>query len=280
MSLSLHTALNHTIAVLAPHPQARPFAEILLAQLLNVARSYLYTHADELLTAAIEETWHSAMTELRQGMPLAYVLGHVEFFGLTFNVTPEVLIPRPDTETLVTQVLAHFSHSAALRVLELGTGSGAIALALAHHRPHWRITATDISASALHIAKDNAQQLHIDSVLFLQSDWFSALPIGKLFDVIISNPPYIAHDDPEIETSVRKFEPALALFAEQDGLAALENIIQTAPGYLTTPGALMVEHGYKQAALVRALFSQHGFTRIVSVADTQLKERVSIGWWC
>jgi len=258
---------------------ARLEIQILLQQVLGVSRAALLAHPETMLS----DTQFAQYAALRQrrfnGEPLAYILGEREFFGLNFTVSPATLIPRPDTELLVTEALQHLPPQAAAqtRVLDLGTGSGAIALSLAHTRPDIFVTAVDASADALKVAQENAVRLHCNHVRLLQSDWFSALNEGERFELIASNPPYIAEADAHLQQGDLRFEPRSALAAGEDGLDDLRHIITNARTHLRPGGWLLLEHGYDQAPRVRELLANAGYTDIYSARDLSGIERVSGG---
>jgi release factor glutamine methyltransferase len=212
-----------------------------------------------------------------QGEPIAYIRGQQEFWSLLFEVTPSVLIPRPETELVVERALEHLNAQNESRVLDLGTGSGAIALAIANERPHSRIVAIDQSKDALAVAMRNAARFQTAHVQFLQSNWFGALDESSRFDVIVSNPPYIASDDPELHPQVRRYEPTAALIPGPSGSEALRTIIERAPSHLASNGWLILEHGWKQSAYVRDLLVRSGFTHVRSHADLAGHERVTEG---
>jgi release factor glutamine methyltransferase len=209
------------------------------------------------------------------GEPIAYILGTREFFGLTFGVTPATLIPRSDTELLVELALERIARPKA-RVLDMGTGSGAIALAIAHQRPDAEVWACDASAAALVVARDNAHRLGIANAHFIESNWFSALREQR-FDVIVSNPPYIAADDRHLSLGDVRFEPITALASGADGLDDIRRIVGQAGVHLEKNGWLLLEHGYDQAALVRELLQAAGLTAVFSARDLSGIERCSGG---
>ena len=209
------------------------------------------------------------------GEPMAYLLGEREFFGLDLQVSPAVLIPRPDTETLVEQALLRLPASA--RVLDLGTGSGAVALALAHARPDAEVWALDVSAPALAQAEANGQRLGLQ-VTWRLSDWFAAVA-GERFALLVSNPPYIAADDPHLQQGDLRFEPAGALTDFADGLSAIRQLAAGAPAHLLPGGWLLIEHGWQQADAVQAILRQTGFAEVASWQDLAGHQRVSGGRW-
>lgn len=258
-----------------PQDEARSEVQTLLQTVLNVNRAYLLAHPERVLTEQERSRYQTALQRRVQGEPLAYIMGEREFFGLNFKVTPVTLIPRADTELLVELALAGIA-SPGCRVLDLGTGSGAIALSIAHSRPDAEVTAVDASAAALAVAQENAQRLGIENVGFVLGDWFSALA-GRCFDLIVSNPPYIAENDRHLAQGDLRFEPAGALASGADGLDDIRRIISEAGTYLTPGGWLMLEHGYDQAAQVRALLRAAGYENIQSDNDLSGIERVSRG---
>jgi release factor glutamine methyltransferase len=246
---------------------------ILLTHALGLTRVQLITQTERLLSST-EVAQLAELVERRfNGEPIAYIVGVREFYGLSLAVTPDVLIPRPDTELLVELALQHLAPNG--HVLDMGTGSGAIAIAIAHTRPDVSVTALDFSEAALAIAQHNAT-LHAAQVDFLQSDWFSALG-NRQFDVIVSNPPYIVKDDSHLSQGDLRFEPIDALTDHADGLSALRTIIGGARRHLRTGGWLLMEHGYDQAAAVRDLLTAQGVSDVQSWQDLAGIERVSGG---
>jgi release factor glutamine methyltransferase len=255
-------------------------AQVLLAHLLGRDRAWLVAHADQPLTREQEAGFFALAKRRRDGEPVAYLTGVREFWGRALRVTPAVLIPRPETETLVELALSRMRVDGDLRVLDLGTGSGAIALALARERPRARILATDISSEALTIAEDNAQRLGVANVEFALADWYEGLPDAwrdAAFDLIASNPPYVATNDPHLREGDVRFEPAAALAAGVDGLAAIRRIVAGARAQLGAGGTLIVEHGYDQSERVRELFVAAGFAEIATAKDLAGIPRVVAG---
>jgi release factor glutamine methyltransferase len=252
-------------------------AQVLLAHALGRDRAWLAAHATDALARDDAERFFALARRRRGGEPVAYLTGCREFWGLMLGVTPAVLVPRPETETLVEAALARLPSDRPLRVLDLGTGSGAIALALAHERPRAEVIATDASEAALAVAGDNAARLGIANVRFLRSDWYAQLPDGARFDAIVSNPPYVATGDPHLTEGDLPFEPASALLAGADGLSALRTIVAGAPSRLAPAGWLLVEHGYDQAAAARALLEGAGFEALASLRDLAGIPRVAAG---
>jgi len=256
-------------------------AQVLLAYVVGNTRAWLTAHADESLTPNEAARFFSLATRRRNGEPIAYLTGVREFWGLSLLVTQNVMIPRPETETLVERALARLAPDRALHVLDLGTGSGAIALALARERPQAQIVATDVSEAALRVADANARRLGLYNVSFiLAADWYDRVkltPSRAAFDVIVSNPPYIAAGDRHLGEGDLRFEPMASLTPGGNGLSALSTIIGGAPQWLTPGGWLIVEHGYDQQDDVRALFESAGFVDLESTRDLAGIPRVCAG---
>nr|WP_246182757.1 peptide chain release factor N(5)-glutamine methyltransferase [Pandoraea pneumonica] len=254
-------------------------ARILLAHVLGWSRTQLITRDREPLAPATVAAYQALRARRIAGEPIAYLTGTREFFGLTLAVSPSVLIPRPETELLVELALARLEGCTAPRVLDLGTGSGAIALAIAHSRPDAQLTALDRSPQALAVATANAQSLGLASrVRFLESDWYGALAADVApFDMIVSNPPYIVAGDEHLSQGDLRFEPADALTDHADGLAALRVIVAGAASRLKPGSWLLCEHGYHQATDVRALCSAAGFLDVFSERDLAGIERTTGG---
>lgn len=255
---------------------ARADAEILLAHCLQKSRTYLYTWPEKGVDSSAAATFRQLLAERLRGVPIAHLTGQREFWTLNLKVTPDTLIPRPETELLVETILA--VGSKATHFLDLGTGTGAIALALASERPDTYITACDFSAAALTVAAENARTNHIHNVQFVQSDWFSALPPQR-FDVIVSNPPYIEANDPHLTQGDVRFEPQSALTSGQDGLDDIRHLLTTAPQWLVNGGWLLLEHGYNQGQAVTTLLQTAGFTQVRCLTDLSGNDRVSLGQW-
>ncbi len=267
MSTSIQAVLRATQARLEPISDAPAReAEWLLEHVTGFSRSEQLRDLNNQLSEDQLEKINKLVLRRTAGEPLAYVLGEQHFWTLRLKVSPAVLIPRPETELLVERALHHLDPSSSARILDLGTGSGAIALAVARERPTARLWAVDQSVAALAIAQENAALNGISNVSFVPSDWFSALP-PQPYDLILSNPPYIGEDDPEVQPAVRAHEPHQALFAGSDGLDAIRHIIQLAPGFLAPGGWLALEHGWQQAAAVRQLLELAGLSSVASHAD-------------
>lgn len=233
---------------------ARLEARVLAAHVLNVGPSWLIAHDTDILDAEAAVAFRALLQRRLGGEPIAYLTGVREFYGYAFEVTPDVLIPRPETELLVERALACIPRDATLDILELGCGSGCVAISLALQRPLARITAVDISPEALKIAQRNARRLHTQ-IEFIYSDWYAAL-YGRRFDLIVSNPPYVDMNDPHLGQGDLRFEPIGALSSGVAGLNALRLIIASAPHHLHPYGSLILEHGYDQAEKVQTLLDQ------------------------
>jgi release factor glutamine methyltransferase len=309
--MKIAQALASAQAVLAKtteYNEVKLESQLLLQHTLNVNRAWLIAHADGNLTAEKLAEFNSLVERRAIGEPIAYILNEREFYGLNFTVTPDTLIPRADTETLVETALSKiplgkltqnpsfrrmsessvfeadnhktldsdFRRNDGVTVLDLGTGSGAIALAIAKHRPQAQVTAVEASQAALAIAHKNAAKLHISNVQFLLSDWFSALEQIR-FDVIVSNPPYIEQNDSHLNQGDLRFEPMRALASGEDGLDDIRTIIDHCLVHLKPQGWLMLEHGYNQAQAVADLMAQAGLLSIDTIKDFGGNDRVTIG---
>lgn len=246
---------------------------ILLTHALHLTRVQLITQSERTLTPDEAQRLSALFQRRLNGEPIAYIVGEREFYGLPLYVTPAVLIPRPDTELLVDLALDRLPQNG--RALDLGTGSGAIAVALAHTRPDAAVTALDVSAAALDIARRNAAR-HGARIAFLHSDWYAALS-NQQFDLIVANPPYIVDGDVHLSQGDLRFEPIDALTDHADGLSALRTIVAGAAQYLAAGGWLLMEHGYDQSAAVRAMLTAHGFSEAQSWTDLAGIERTSGG---
>jgi release factor glutamine methyltransferase len=262
-----------------------PDAQILLAHALRRDRAWLIAHATDAVAQDDVERYLALAAARRQGMPVAYLTGNREFWGLALTVTPSVLIPRPETEALVELALSKLPADRGLRVLDLGTGSGALALAIAKERPRARVLATDRSVAALDVARANAARLRLSNVMFVASDWYDDLPIDAsdacdacdAFDLILSNPPYVRAGDPHLSQGDVRFEPIDALRAGADGLDALRSVIAGAPRWLAAGGWIAVEHGHDQADAVSALMRVAQLTEIDAARDLSGILRVAAG---
>ncbi|WP_028103305.1 peptide chain release factor N(5)-glutamine methyltransferase [Pseudoduganella violaceinigra] len=267
-------AAGMTLGALQRKPLLDPVDQrILVCHALGISRTALITQSDRALSADEAARIAQLLQRRHDGEPVAYIIGQREFFGLDFETTPAVLIPRPDTELLVELALVRLPPRG--KVLDMGTGSGAIAVAIAHSRPDASVTALDVSREALSVAGRNAQRNNA-KVRFLHSDWYGAVD-GEQFDLIVSNPPYIADGDRHLSEGDLRFEPSAALTDFADGLSALRTIIAGAPAKLAPGSWLLMEHGYDQSAAVRGLLSSAGYTAVQSWQDLAGIERVSGG---
>jgi len=260
-----------------PDGGARLDAELLLAHVLGTSRTRLKSHPEEARATSERQAYLALVARRARGEPVAHLTGTKEFWSLRLAVSPEVLVPRPETELLVERALA-LPLEAEGDIADLGTGSGAIALVLARERPHWRIVATDISAGALAVARRNAVDIGVANVEFVEGSWFAPLE-GRRFALIVSNPPYIAAGDPVLACPPLTFEPRSALAGGTDGLGALREIIRSAPGHLERGGWLLLEHGATQAADVARELVIRGFTHVRSHRDLAGHERTTEGLW-
>lgn len=249
-------------------------ARILVAHALQCSRVQLVIRENDALSAEQMNDIKKLLNRRMQGEPIAYLTGEREFYGLTFKVTPDVLIPRPETELLVELAVERLPQAG--RVADLGTGSGAVAIALAHLRKDAQVVATDISNGALSVARNNAEH-HRVKIQFIHSDWFEGL--DSLFDLVVSNPPYIAAGDSHLSRGDLRFEPLSALTDHANGMTALSTIIEGAPTHLKSGGWLLLEHGYDQATAVRHQLTSAGWRYVQSWKDLAGIERVSGGRW-
>lgn len=276
MKLSLKNWLlqaTQTLASTSPSP--RLDAELLLSHVLNCSRSYLYTWPETELIPLHQQQLQNLLQRRAQGEPIAYLTGEREFWSLPLQVSAATLIPRPETELLVEQALAILPQQPCT-IVDLGTGGGAIALALAKERPDGYILAGDYSHAALAIAQKNAQRLNLANIGFYQGDWLTAVAAHSC-DLVIANPPYVEADSPELGQGDVRFEPRHALISPNQGLADLSRIVQQSPHYLIAGGWLLLEHGYQQGKAVRQLLERAGFSAIATITDLAGLERVSLG---
>ncbi|MEX0828511.1 MAG: peptide chain release factor N(5)-glutamine methyltransferase [Haliea sp.] len=253
-------------------------AELLLAHVIQRPRTALFAHPDDVLSDNQLRHYHELLAQRVAGKPLAYLTGAREFWSRTFDVTEATLIPRPETELLVERALAHLPSEQSLSLLDLGTGTGIIAITLACERPQLTVTATDASPAAVTVAKANATTHCNDRIAFIQSDWFAALA-EQTYDLIVSNPPYVAAADDCLQHGETRFEPRSALAAGEAGLDDLTKIISTAPTFLNRHGWLLLEHGTTQADAVQSLLTTAGFGRIQTHRDLAGHDRVTEAQW-
>jgi release factor glutamine methyltransferase len=256
----------------------RADAEALLLHALGRDRAWLFAHGRDPVVAATAQAFDALVARRAAGEPVAYLTGRRGFWTLDLAVTPATLIPRPETELLVELALERVDAGPGRRIADLGTGSGAIALALASERPQARVVATDLSPAALEVARANARAHGLGHVDFRQGAWWAPLS-GERFDLVASNPPYIAADDPHLAQGDLRFEPPTALAAGADGLADIRLIVADAPAHLLPGGWLLFEHGWDQGAAVAALLAERGFTAVATVQDLEVRDRVTLGRW-
>jgi len=264
-----------SLSRLLDNDSARLDVELLLCYVLDCERVYLRTWPDKALSSQEVDEFDVLFRRRQKGEPIAHLLGSRSFWTLELDVTPDTLIPRPDTEILVAHALSLELPDNA-NVLDLGTGTGAIALSLASEKPHWHVTATDVFLHVVELAAANAVKNQIEHVSFICSAWFDAIPVGR-FNLIVSNPPYIDSEDPHLVEGDVRFEPKSALIADNQGLADIQHIVQEAKSYLHHEGWLMLEHGCQQANAVQALFNDAGFTHVQTIKDYAQQDRVTVG---
>ncbi len=278
MSTTIQQSLLSATQRLADqHDSANLDAELLLAHVLHQSRAWLYTWPEHKLDAQQRDLFNQLVQRRAQGEPVAHLIGQQAFWSLSLQVTTDTLIPRPETELLVEKSLERIPQSATWRIADLGTGSGAIALALAKERLTCQLIASDKSMAALKVAKENARRNQIENVEFRHGDWLAALEDESQIDMIVSNPPYIKHDDPHLQQGDVRFEPAGALQAGTQGLDDLQRIIEDALPRLKPGGWLLLEHGYDQKAAVIRLLQQAGYEQIEDYPDLADQPRVAAG---
>jgi len=253
-------------------------AEVLLCLTLDKERSYLRAWPDKELQPEHTDRFWTLIQERQKGTPIAYITGNREFWSRDFHVTPDVLIPRPDTELLIELSLKLIPPDKPFRVIDLGTGSGIIAITLAAERPHAQVSATDFSLAALRIAQLNAKKHHMNNIQFYQSDWFANVLYAK-FNLIVSNPPYIAENDSHLQQGDIRFEPLTALCAGEQGLSDIKTIADTARNRLEPGGHLLIEHGYDQQDPVQTIFKDFHYENVQTFTDLSGQPRVTYGQW-
>jgi len=275
LSCTIQQLLANTSAYLPRSTTSKLDVEILLCHLLKVSPAYLYAYSERELTVEEKKSFEKLIARRQAGEPIAYIVGTKEFFSLNLKVNPAVLVPRPDTELLVELALQLLPQEEAVNVVDLGTGSGAIALAIAHQRPAWQVYASDASSEALALAKENAKHLELSHVNFLQSNWCGALPDIK-FDLIVSNPPYIDVMDEHLQADELQFEPRSALVADDGGYADLFMIANQAGAFLSKGGWLLLEHGFEQGENLANYLRKKGFSNVSSRVDLAGLTRVTL----
>ncbi len=251
-------------------------ARLLLQHVLDVSHAFLLTHPDRILTSQQAEEFFRLVKRRIAGIPVAYLIGERAFYDLTFKVTDAVLVPRPETELLVEWALKLIPADQSYKILDLGTGSGAIAITIAKYRPQSQVIAVDLSADAIAISKWNAKNLGVSNIHLITGSWFDEL-LGKRVDLIVSNPPYVAENDPHMQQGDLRFEPQIALSAGDKGLMCISHIVNVAPRHLVKGGWLLLEHGYDQDAGCRHLLAHMDFSNICSYPDLAGIMRVSGG---
>lgn len=275
LDLLLARAAERLKAAASPSP--RLDAEVLMCHVLGVSRAWLYTWGDRDAEPLVRARFEALIAARAQGRPVAHLVGEREFWGLTLKTSDATLIPRPDTECLVEAALARGAAEKG-QLVDLGTGTGAIALAFASERPGWQVTGVDLSPQAVALAADNAAALGLSRVRFLQSDWFAALS-GERFSLVVANPPYLADDDPHLGQGDVRFEPRSALVAGDEGLADLYWLVGEARDHLVPGGWLLLEHGLEQGAAVRQALEDAGYSDVATLEDLGARDRVSLGRW-
>lgn len=261
-------------------PTAALDAEVLLMHCIGRDRAYLRAWPERPLDQSQAGSYLDLINRRRAGWPVAYLTGEREFWARSFRVAPGVLIPRPETELLIELALDLLPLEASRDILDLGTGSGILAITLAAERPSVRVTAIEASAAAIDIARDNARRLNAGPVRFIQGDWLAPLGSNERYDLILSNPPYIAAGDPHLRHGDLRFEPPAALAAGPDGLSALRTIIADARRHLKPSGVLLLEHGWDQAEILASLLAAQGYTGISHHTDLQGHHRATMARWC
>ncbi|MEG3132581.1 peptide chain release factor N(5)-glutamine methyltransferase [Rouxiella sp. T17] len=269
--------LKQAVGRLAASDSPKRDAEILLGHVTGRSRTYILAFGETLLDEQTLAQLDALLIRREKGEPVAYLVGEREFWSLPLSVSPATLIPRPDTECLVEQALLRLNAQPA-RVLDLGTGTGAIALAIASERPDYDVIGVDLQPDAVALARYNASKLAINNAQFLQGSWFTPV-VGQRFAVIVSNPPYIDAADPHLAQGDVRFEPASALIADNNGLADIELIVEQAPHYLEPLGWLLLEHGWEQGEAVRNILLGVGFNAVETIRDYGDNDRVTLGQW-
>ncbi|MUL09842.1 peptide chain release factor N(5)-glutamine methyltransferase [Aliivibrio fischeri] len=280
MSLSIEALLKRSIQSLTLEGSDSPQvdAAVLLCHVLDKPRSYLLTWPEKIVSDEELGNFNALLERRLAGEPIAYIVGYREFWSLPLKVSPTTLIPRPDTERLVEVALDHLTPNAQ-SILDLGTGTGAIALAIASEMPTLNVIGVDYQDDAVELAKGNAKINHINNVEFRQGSWFEPIYLSDKFDIIVSNPPYIDGNDPHLSEGDVRFEPQTALVAEQNGFSDLIHIMQHGREYLLNGGWLMMEHGFEQGEQLRHFFEEHGYINVKTEQDYAGNDRVTLGQW-
>ncbi|KAB2824080.1 peptide chain release factor N(5)-glutamine methyltransferase [Aliivibrio finisterrensis] len=280
MSLSIEALLKRSIQSLALEGSDSPQvdAAVLLCHVLDKPRSYLLTWPEKVVSDEELSNFDALLERRLAGEPIAYIVGYREFWSLPLKVSPTTLIPRPDTERLVEVALDLLTESSS-RVLDLGTGTGAIALAIASELPKLKVMGVDYQDDAVELARRNAKDNHITNTEFRQGSWFTPISQEDQFDIIVSNPPYIDGNDPHLSQGDVRFEPQTALVAEQEGFADLLHIIDHSRQYLIDNGWLLMEHGFEQGNQLRDYFIEYGFINVKTEKDYAGNDRVTLGQW-
>ncbi|TPV60657.1 peptide chain release factor N(5)-glutamine methyltransferase [Aestuariibacter sp. GS-14] len=276
--ISISDAIRWAVHSLQDGESPAVDARVLVCHVLDCQQSYLYTWPEKLLSLAQHAALVRLVEQRQQGIPVAYLTGKRQFWDLLLQCNATTLIPRPETESLVEAALA-LEIPANARVCDLGTGTGAIALALAYERPGWKITGVDRIADAISLAKSNALLNHIDGVEWQVSHWFSALPSDVRYDLIVTNPPYVESDSPYLRRGDVRFEPHSALTAGDDGLDDIRHIVAESPERLAQCGWLLIEHGHTQHQAVKSLMQQRGFSGCKAIQDLNGHNRITLGQW-
>lgn len=275
----IQSAITEATRILAESSDSPELdAEILLCLILEKNRSYLRSWPKKQLHAQQRLQFKTLLKKRQQGTPIAYITGQREFWSREFKVSPDVLIPRPDTELLIELALPLIPKDKSCKLIDLGTGSGAIAVTLATERPYAQIIGTDSSEAALKIAKQNADHYHCRNLRLVQSFWFEQIADTD-FDLVISNPPYIAANDPHLQQGDLRFEPHSALVADENGLKDISVIAESACKHLKEGGFLLIEHGYNQQPQVQAIFESFDYANIQTHTDLGGNPRVTVGQW-
>ena len=275
--MNIQQALQYAVQNISnTSPSANLDAQILLSHILNCNSAHLIAWPEKELNLQQLKSFQKLIKQRQQGSPVAHLTGQREFWSLNFKVNNTTLIPRPETETLIEFILDKFGEKNGLTVLDMGTGTGAIAITLANEKPDWIITATDISAAAIALAKENSTMLNTESIALLQSDWFTNIP-QQTFDIIVSNPPYISTDDPHLTKGDVRFEPESALTSGKTGMDDIEHLCSQAKNYLAKDGWLIIEHGYNQKAVVADCFTRNEYKNISQQNDLAGHCRMTAG---